>query len=411
MIRAMPDTIRTIRADEFEAFVAAAHTAYFQTDPVAEDAARRLPHTDLERAFAGFDGDRIVGTLRSFATEMTVPGDRQVPVAALSYVAVMPTHRRRGLLRGMLSADLAACRDRGEVASILIASEYRIYGRFGYGPAIEDATWTIDAGRTAVRGEPVGSMEFVSVEDARGLLPDIYDELRLRRPGEIARWDMRWDLNLGVVELPGRPGWKGWIVVHRDRDGRPDGYIRYHVEDLWIDRVPASTLVADELAGATPSVDADLWRFALEVDLIATVRAIGRSPDDIVPWLLTDRRAAKMTQRDDFVWLRILDVAGFLGGRAYDRAGSVVIEVTDEMGLAGGRYALEAGPDGAECRRSRASPGLTIPIGVLGSAALGGVALRTLADAGHLDVHDQAALATADALLRWPVTPWCSTWF
>ena len=411
MIAAMPPTIRTIRPDEFEAWVEAAHTAYFQTDPVAEDAARRLPHTDLERAFAAYDGDRIVGTLRSFATEMTVPGNRQLPVAALSYVAVMPTHRRRGLLSGMLLADLTACRDRGEFASILISSEYRIYGRFGYGAAIDEATWSVDTRRGSIPGEPVGSVEFLSVDVARQVLPQVFDELRLHRPGEIARPAMRWDLNLGLLALPGRPGWKGWIVLHRNPDGRPDGFVRYLVEDLWVDRDPASTLVVNELAGVSPAVEADLWRYALEVDLIGTVRAATRSPDDLLPWLLTDRRAAKMTQRDDFVWLRILDVAAALGGRAYDRSGSVVLEVTDELGLSGGRFALKASSDGATCRPTSASAGLTIPIGVLGSAYFGGVPLRTLAAAGHLDVHDPEALATADALLRWPVTPYCSTWF
>jgi predicted acetyltransferase len=407
----MPATIRTIRADEFDAWVAAAHTAYFQVGSIEEDAAKRLPHTDLDRAYAAYDGDAIVGTLRSFATEMTFPGDRQVPVGALSYVAVMPTHRRRGLLSGMMAADLAACRDRGEVASILIASEYRIYGRFGYGPATEDATWTVDAQRGTIRGEAVGSVEFVSAEVGREILPQVFDEVRLHRPGEIARRSPRWELNLGLLELPSRPRWQGWIVVHRNADGRPDGFIRYHVDELWVDRVHSSTLVVDELAGVGPSVEADLWRFALEVDLIATVKALTRSPDDLLPWLLTDRRAAKMTQNDDFVWLRILDVAAALEGRDYDRSGSVVLDVTDEMGLAGGRFVLDAGPDGAICRPTRASTGLTVPVSVLGSAVLGGVPLRTLAAAGNIDVHDPTALAIADGLLRWPVMPYCSTWF
>jgi predicted acetyltransferase len=118
-----------------------------------------------------------------------------------------------------------------------------------------------------------------------------------------------------------------------------------------------------------------------------------------------------MTERNDFVWLRILDVPELLGGRAYDRSGSVVLEVVDPMGLAGGRFRLEAGPDGAACRPTDRSASLSIPIDVLGSVVLGGVALRTLAAAGRLDVHDQAGLETADAMFRWPVPPYCSTWF
>ena len=35
----------------------------------------------------------------------------------------------------MIGRDLAASRDRGAVADVLIAAEYPIYGRFGYGPA------------------------------------------------------------------------------------------------------------------------------------------------------------------------------------------------------------------------------------------------------------------------------------
>jgi predicted acetyltransferase len=251
----------------------------------------------------------------------------------------------------------------------------------------------------------------VTVDVARKLLPVIFDEVRLQRPGELARWDLRWDMNLGLIELPGRPRWQGWVAVHRNVDGRPDGFARYHVEEQWADRVHQSTLVVDELAGVGPSVEADLWRFAFGVDLIATIKATTRSPDDLLPWLLTDKRAAKMTERGDFVWVRILDVPAALGGRAYDRTGSVVLEVTDELGLAGGRFVLDAGPDGADCRPTDAEPDLTLPVAVLGSVLLGGVPLRTLAAAGQVDVHDPGALTTADGLFRWPITPYCSTWF
>src|SRR5205823_6262719 len=59
------------------------------------------PEFDLNRTFDGFDGDRVVGTLRSFASELTVPGGAIVPSAALTNVTVAPTHRRQGLLGRM----------------------------------------------------------------------------------------------------------------------------------------------------------------------------------------------------------------------------------------------------------------------------------------------------------------------
>ena len=60
--------------------------------------------------------------------------------AALTNVTVAPTHRRRGLLRRMITNDLRSAADRGEPVGIPIASEYPIYGRFGYGAAAEGAS-------------------------------------------------------------------------------------------------------------------------------------------------------------------------------------------------------------------------------------------------------------------------------
>jgi predicted acetyltransferase len=91
--------------------------------------------------------------------------------------------------------------------------------------------------------------------------------------------------------------------------------------------------------------------------------------------------------------------------------GAVTIEVVDSLGLAGGRYTLEAGPDGAACTRSDATADLTLSVSTLGSVYLGGFSLRTLARAGLVDEHRAGALATAEALFRSPITPWCSTWF
>lgn len=100
-----------------------------------------------------------------------------------------------------------------------------------------------------------------------------------------------------------------------------------------------------------------------------------------------------------------------LSTRSYLVPGRIVLEVVDSTGLAGGRFALDGGPDGASCARTTASPDLTLDAGTLGSAFLGGYGMRTLAAAGLIDEHTTSAVAKTDAMFRSPVTPWCSTWF
>ena len=82
-------------------------------------------------------------------------------------------------------------------------------------------------------------------------------------------------------------------------------------------------LTVDELVAATDAAYADLWRFALSVDLITIVKAEARRVDEALPWLVADGRYVRQTERYDNLWLRVLDVPAALTGRDYlSRAGS-----------------------------------------------------------------------------------------
>ena len=54
---------------------------------------------------AAFDGETIVGGAGAFPFELTVPGG-ELGCAGVTVVGVMPTHRRRGVLRAMMRAQL-----------------------------------------------------------------------------------------------------------------------------------------------------------------------------------------------------------------------------------------------------------------------------------------------------------------
>lgn len=186
--------MRTIADDEVVARCAGRGTGFL--DPtamavVAAEADARRPWLELDRTWAAFDGDRVVGTLRSFPAELTVPGGGRLRTSAVTAVATLTTHRRRGLASRMVAGELAATARRGEQASILIAAEWQIYGRFGYGAATEHQTWTW----TPV---PAGCGR--------------------RRPARWSTWTGtppgRWPRRCSSTDAPTHPG------------GRPDGVLR-----------------------------------------------------------------------------------------------------------------------------------------------------------------------------------------
>lgn len=413
----MPPTIRPITREELPAWFEAFGTAFYiwASDPHAK-AAFRGDTMDLDRALGAFEDDgSIVGTYRSFATQLTLPGGARVPVDAVSAVSVRPTHRRRGILTRMITEDLRRSVDRGEVASILIAAEWPIYGRYGYGPATWQSHWSLRVRAAKFEGSPTGSFEVIPALAARQLVPSIYAAYAAAQPGEIDRPDHRWDGELGLVEAPGRPKWKGQVVIHRNDAGEPDGYARFHGEENWVDMLPDHRMIVDELHGVTPAAEIEMWRHLAQMDLTATIQAETRREHEPMQWALADARVAQVSGRADFLWVRVLDVERALQERRYDRDGAVVLEIVDELGgkpgPAAGRYRLEVRGGSGTCARTDASPDLTIDVRALGAAFLGGTRLVDATRAGGATEHRAGALADADGLLRTADEPWCSTWF
>jgi hypothetical protein len=86
----MPIDVRPITDAELPAWFEAASTVFFMW-PWAEAQATadfRRPFMDLDRTRAAFDGDTIVGTYRTFATPLTVPGGGYLDASAVTAVTV-----------------------------------------------------------------------------------------------------------------------------------------------------------------------------------------------------------------------------------------------------------------------------------------------------------------------------------
>src|SRR5829696_4973778 len=236
----------------------------------------------------------------------------------------------------MIQAAHAAARERGELASLLYASEFPIYSRFGYGPAVQTATWLVDVSATGFHdaaGGRSGTVDFLAPDDsAVPVLQDVYEGWRVRQPGEIWRRPITWRSDLGLTGSGWGEAWKGFVIVHRDDTGAVDAFARYHVDQKWEHRQPRNVLIVDDLHGRSDEAEVALWRFLAAIDLVTTVKAERRHPADRLPWLLTNGRAAEPFEPGDGMWVKLHDIPAMLEARGYERSGSIVLEaiVRDE---------------------------------------------------------------------------------
>ncbi|HEX5367735.1 MAG TPA: GNAT family N-acetyltransferase [Acidimicrobiales bacterium] len=371
--------------------------------------------TDLGRALGAFDEHgRLCGVARAFPTPLTVPGGAVVATAAVTGVGVLPTHTRRGHLTRLMQAQLADVAGRGEPLAALIAAEYPIYGRFGYGPATEAVELQLDSPTARWRDQPVGTVELVEAETWVSLAEELYDRVRVEVPGHVG-WDTgHWRSQAGLAP----PAWdddgdagSARQVVWRDADGRVQGATSYTVESRWTANRPTGRLRAYPLVAATDRAEHELLRFLTTVDWARTVAVPLRPVDDAAPLAMVDGRAATLADRGDHLWLRMLDVPAALAARRYARPGTLVLEVADPAGHATGRFRLDAEPGGATCARTGEDADLTVPVGALGAAYLGGTGWGRLAAAGWVDEHRAGAVARATALFTPPRAPWCPRTF
>ena len=407
--------MRAIAPDELPTWLGVNSVAFHQNRPVDSAVAyhRERLGADTSRCLAAFDGQRMVGTYESFAADLTLPGGACVPANAVTAVAVLPTHHRRGALTGMLTHDLRAATERGEAASILLASEYPIYGRFGFGPATEAVAYRLETAHADFVDAAPGRVELVEPQQLREIAPAIFESVRRSYPGQISRRPFNWDTRLGLRATPWRPDDPPpRCAVYTSPNGQPEGYLTYDVHRESVNRNPGASLHVEELATSSPAAYLGLWRYAAEIDLLSEITVNMRLAAEPLAWLLTNpRRALQQTMRTDFLWVRPLDTARLLQTRSYAVEERVVLEVDDPLGISGGRFSLEAAPTGACCQTTSAAADLSLSMLALGAISLGGVSLQTLHAAGRIREERPGSLLRAERLFHWSTAPWCSTFF
>ncbi len=359
------------------------------------------------RTVGAFIDGQLVGTADAVTSGLTLPGGAVVGHAAVTHIGVLPSFTRRGVATELIHHQLRDIAARGEVVATLRASEATIYERYGYSVASSSQSVEVQTARAALRPGvgTGGAVRLIDAAQAWDVLPRIYAENRSSRPGTLDRPEVWWrGLRLRTEAASGA----SYIAVHGE-PGSESGFARYRPIDTerWFVSDQRTVVVEDFFA---PTMEAylGLLRFLIGLDLIDRVLFWMLPVDDPLPWLLVDRRAARVTAVHDETWLRIVDVQKALSVRRYEGGGAVTIGVNDPL-LPKNSATFIIAADGAEPTDGR--PELTVGIEGLAAVLLGGTSWHSLAAGGLVRAHDPAALTLADRLFTVRNAPYAGFFF
>ena len=379
---------------------------YFGWEPTADDAERFSRLLPPDRLHCVFDGASIVAGAGVMPLEMTIPGG-SLTCAGVTVVGVLPSHRRRGLLTRMMSAQLRDVRERGEPIAALWASEETIYSRYGYG--MVSVALMAEAKRLTSRPRAdlparEGTIRMIDHDEALRLFPPLYNRIAKRTVGFLARPRDWWEQRILDDREERRRGAGPLNRVLLEVDGKPAGYAIYRIKMEGSGADWKKKIVVHDAFGLDARATREIWRFLLEIDWTDEIET-RLLPLDHPLFLLTARVSELRARLWDGPWLRLVDVGAALAARSFAGDGRVTLEVASDplfpenVGL----WTI----DGGVVRRSRRRPDVRLDVQALGSAYLGGFSFRQLAAAERVDEVARGGLARADALFATPAAPWC----
>ncbi|KAA6213212.1 GNAT family N-acetyltransferase [Streptomyces albofaciens JCM 4342] len=361
------------------------------------DAARKRQREmllDCERVGA-YDGEEIVGFTAAHRLGLSVPGG-ELPAAELDFVSVAPTHRRRGVLTGMLDELWRRCAAGRRPLACLWASEDAIYGRFGFGPATEAYAVEIDSSRPLdLRITPDRRpLRLLAPEAAVPVIAPLYQASRARRAGLLVRDEAWWRRSvLAQDEDDDDDDGPARIVVLGDKGAPAAGYVIYRVGEK-------GAVTVQEMEAADAPAAAALWTYLASIDLTRKVRA-WVAADDPLLLFAADRDQVRVTGQWPALWLRLVDVAEALTARSWAAPADLVLEVRDAtLPANAGRFRLTADPSGATYEPAGAPADLALDVRDLASCYLGGTPLRRLVRAGLVEERTPGAARLLDAALE-----------
>ena len=399
--------LRRCSPEEFGHYLRVCESA-FGRGVSEQEVARWTRVVDPSRLAGAFDGDALVGTAGAYALTLTVPGG-ELPAAGVTMVGLLPSHRRQGIFKQLMHELLSDARSAGEHAAVLWAAEGGIYPQFGFGLGSKNARIEIETASAVFgrRFQPAGRSRLISLDDARRVLPPVYERARVETPGMLVRSSEWWDAyRLGDPEHE-RGGGGPMHCCVMQFDDQDAAYALYRFHPDYEHRLHHDWLEVVEVVAGTAVSAREIWRYLLGMDLVERVRADFLAEDDPLLLTLSEPGRLRCTLCDG-LWMRLIDVQAALRARTYAGSGSVVLDIRDALcEWNDGRFRIAAEPGGVTVERTDAPADLRLGVDDLAAVYLGAFTFMDLLRACRVDEMSAGAALRAGLLFLRSRAPWC----
>ncbi|MGH3443094.1 MAG: GNAT family N-acetyltransferase [Nitriliruptorales bacterium] len=360
-----------------------------------------VPGRDVE--LGAYDGGRLVATVTAWEFGQWF-GRREVPMGAVTGVAVAPDRRGSGAGGAAMRALLPAMRELGFAVSTLYPSTARFYRGMGWEIAGVWSTAKVKSRSLAEVPPPTDTTVRPASLDERETLVAVYDRAAPDHAGWLGRRGAWWDLAAWRAR---RDEDTPRHVYVAERAGEPVGFIRY--EHTTEDPQAYGLKVEDLVALDRDGIVALLRLLGSNRTMTATIELRSGLADPLFHLL------PEQDLQPDFSWrwmTRLLDAPAAIAARGYSPsiAATVPIELVDPLAeWNAGRWTLEV--SGGEGKLTPGGDGhVRLTVGALSTLYTGWTAPRQLAALGLLEGATAADLDQLAAAFAGPL-PWCPDFF
>jgi predicted acetyltransferase len=368
-----------------------------------------------EISLCAFEDGTLASTYAAYPFVMRLNGAK-APAAGVTCVGTLPEFRRRGHLRRIMEHDFKRrYEERMEPLAILLASIAGIYQRYGYAVCSSRYSYTIDPRMIAFAPSiPAATGTWREApKDELPLLQAMYRQFSQPRNGYLHRAPVVWEAQVLGLSPGFSDGYGPSLVAVYEEAGEPRGYVAYAAKglnDAPDGAGPGQRVFVRDYVWHTPSAYCAMWEFLKKFDLAKRILVPAAPVDDPAFDIMLDPRELDAT-RFDHLLARIIDVERVLPLRPYGE-GRVVFELRDELcPWNRGRWALEAGPEGAAISRSGETASLALDVSALAQLVFGQVAPSRAVRYGRAEASADAPLALWDAMFRTEYAPFCPDGF